>query len=97
MINLLLLTPLLAKYFQALSALSLAYVEEYKANGKDNPDDTFLGRFILAALSQKSMVTNKIYKSGNLLAGFSVDYARHGFGGIRDYFMLVNAGRRNRT
>ncbi|SDY07771.1 hypothetical protein SAMN02910264_01365 [Ruminococcaceae bacterium YAD3003] len=74
-----------------------AYAGEYKLSGNNDKNDTFLGKFILAALSQKSMVTNKIYTSGNTLAGFSVDYSRHGFGGIKDYFMLVNAGRRNRS
>ena len=63
------------------------YVDEYK-DSKDK-DDTFLGRFILAALSQKSMVTNRIFKSGNMLAGFSVDYKSRGFAGIRDYIKLV--------
>ena len=72
-----------------------SFIEEYKTAGKDNQDKTFLGKFILAALSQKSMVTNKIYKSGNLLAGFSVDYDKHGFGGIKDYLMLVNRSRRD--
>ena len=63
------------------------YAEEYK-NAEDK-DSTGLGRFILAALSQKSMVTNKIFTSGNILAGFSIDYSKKGFGGIRDYMKLV--------
>lgn len=67
-----------------------AYAEEYKAAGNDGKDETFLGRFMLAALSQKSMVTNKIYKSGNRLAGFSVDFSKHGFKGIKDYAALVS-------
>ena len=54
-------------------------------------DNSFLGRFILAAMAQKSMVTNKIFKSGNLLAGFSVDYAEKGFQGIRDFVKLIEA------
>jgi hypothetical protein len=70
------------------------YVDEYKNAKPEERDDTFLGRFIIAALSQKSMVTNKIYRSGNLLAGFSVEYSRHGFGGIRDYIKLVKESRR---
>ena len=37
------------------------------------------------------MVTNKIFKSGNLLAGFSVDYAEKGFRGIKDYMRLIEA------
>lgn len=70
-----------------------AYVEEYK-NAEDK-NDTFLGRFILAALSQKSMVTNKIFSSGNSLAGFSIDYRKKGFGGIKDYMTLVRADMRD--
>ena len=65
-----------------------AYVEEYK-NAEDK-NDTFLGRFILAALSQKSMVTNKIYTSKNMLAGFSIDYRSKGFAGIKDYLRIVS-------
>lgn len=70
-----------------------AYVEEYK-NAEDK-NGTFLGRFILAALSQKSMVTNKIFSSGNTLAGFSIDYQKKGFGGIKDYMTLVKADMRD--
>ena len=65
------------------------YVPEYMGAGEEAKDETFLGRFILAALAQKSMVTNKIYKSGNLLAGFSVDFAEKGFQGIRDFRKLL--------
>lgn len=63
-----------------------AYVKEYKSD----KDDSFIGRFILAALSQKSMVTNKIYTSKNMLAGFSIDYRSKGFAGIKDYIRLVS-------
>ncbi len=73
------------------------YQDEYISAPKSEKDETFLGKFILAALSQKSMVTNKIFKSGNLLAGFSVDFNVKGFRGMRDYIMLVEkAGRRQR-
>ena len=65
------------------------YQDEYVNADEDKKDDTFLGRFILAALAQKSMVTNKIYKSGNKLAGYSVDYSETGFKGIRDYRKLL--------
>ncbi len=71
------------------------YVEEYKNASPEEKDDTFLGRFFLAAMAQKSMVTNKIYTSGNLLAGFSVDYKSKGFGGIKDYLTLVSNSVRN--
>lgn len=65
------------------------YQEEYKNAAEDQKDNTFLGQFILAALRQKSMVTNRIYKSGNNLAGFSVEYSKSGLRGIEDYFALA--------
>lgn len=65
------------------------YRDEYLQAGEDEKDDTFLGRFVLAALAQKSMVTGKIYKSGIKLAGVSVDYGEKGFKGIKDYRKLV--------
>lgn len=71
-----------------------AYTVEYTNAASEARDDTFLGRFIIAALSQKSMVTNKIYRSGNLLAGYSVEYSKHGFAGIRDYIKLVKESKR---
>jgi len=71
-----------------------AYVDAYKNALPEYRDSTFLGRFIIAAMSQKSMVTNKIYKSGNMLAGFSIDYSKKGFRGIRDYMKLVKNSKR---
>ena len=65
------------------------YTEDYRTASEEDKDDTFLGKFILAALAQKSMVTNAIFKSGNLLAGYSVDYNAKGFEGIHDYMKLV--------
>ena len=56
-------------------------------------EDTPMGRFILAALAQKSMVTNKIFRSGSLLAGFSVDFSEKGLKGIKDYHELVEFAR----
>ncbi len=47
------------------------YQDEYISASKDEKDNTFIGKFIQAALAQKGMVTNAIYKSGNILAGFS--------------------------
>ena len=73
------------------------YQAEYRRASKREKDDTFLGRFFLAAMAQKSMVTNKIFKSGNLLAGFSVDFDKKGFRGIRDFVKLVEAQRGGRT
>ena len=65
------------------------YQQEYLDAAKQSKDDTFLGQFFLAALAQKSMVTNKIFNSKNLLAGFSVDYLNKGFRGISDFRKLV--------
>ena len=65
------------------------YVGEYLDTVKEFKDDTFLGRFFIAAMSQKSMVTNKIFKSGNLTAGFSVDFNGGVFKGLADYGKLV--------
>ena len=72
------------------------HLTEYMQAGTDEKDDTFLGRFILAALAQKSMVTNRIFQSGSNLAGISVDFERKGFKGIRDYMKLVSAERKRR-
>ena len=72
-----------------------AYRDEYTGADEEHRDGTFLGRFILAALSQKSMVTNRIYSSGNLLAGFSVDFKEKGFRGIRDFRKLVKNNMRS--
>lgn len=70
------------------------YQEEYKEAPEEQKDDTFLGKFFLASMAQKSMVTNKIYKSGNRLAGESVDYSKKGFRGIRDFQKLVREQKR---
>lgn len=66
------------------------YQSQYAEAGKDAKDDTFLGKFFLAAMRQKSMVTKHIYESGNLLAGFSVDYRQSGFKGIKDFRKLLS-------
>ncbi len=65
------------------------YEAEYITASGDEKDDTFLGRFIIAALKQKSMVTNRIFTSDNMLAGISVDITRGGFKGIRDFRKLL--------
>ena len=62
--------------------------------GEEDQDDTFLGKFILAALAQKSMVTNRIFSSGNLLAGLSVDFDKTGLTGIRDFHKLEKRKKR---
>lgn len=71
------------------------YQKAYVEAAGEEKDMSFLGRFIVAAMAQKSMVTNKIFKSGSLLAGFSVDYKDNNFKGIKDFMKLVEEkGRR---
>ena len=67
------------------------YQLEYYNAPEEEKQDTFLGKFFLAAMAQKSMVTNKIFTSKNKLAGISVDYSKKGFKGIKDYAGLVEA------
>ena len=73
------------------------FTEGYRTAAKEEKDTTLLGRYIIAALAQKSMVTNRIYKSGNLLAGYSVDYAEKGFRGIKDFMKLVEIANRRKA
>ena len=65
------------------------YQEEYKNASDDDKDKTFLGQFILAALAQKSMVTNRIFSSGNKLAGYSIDDRKKARKGIKAYRKLI--------
>ena len=65
------------------------YQAEYRSATEEERDRTFLGRFFLAALAQKSLVTNRIFRSGSLLAGISADYEEKGFKGIRDFRKLI--------
>ena len=74
-----------------------AYTREYTFAPEETRDDTFLGKFILAAMEQKSMVTNKIFKSGNMLAGFSIDFRQKGFKGIKDFMKLVEKDDRRKA
>ena len=65
------------------------YQEEYACAPEESKDDTFLGKYFIAAMAQKSMVTNRIFRSGNFLAGFSVEYRLKGFRGIGDFRKLI--------
>lgn len=67
------------------------FENEYLNAVANRKDETFFGKFVIAAMAQKSMVTNKIYKSGNLLAGYSIDYNEKGFRGMKEYAKLVEA------
>lgn len=69
------------------------YQEEYRAAANTQKDQTYLGKFFIAAMSQKSMVTNRIFQSGNKLAGYSVEYNKKGFKGIKDYRMLIDQNK----
>ena len=69
------------------------YQSEYLSAEKAAQDSSFLGRFFIAAMAQKSMVTNAVFRSGNLLAGFSVEFAKKGFHGIRGYRKLLDPGK----
>ncbi len=66
-----------------------AHVQEYLDAPTDGRDETYLGKFILAALAQKGMVVNRVWSSGNPLAGRSIDYDENGFAGIKDFLPLV--------
>ena len=66
-----------------------AYQQEYLDAAPGDKGRTFLGRFFLGALAQKSMVTNRIFTSGNRLAGISIDFSEKGFKGIRDFAKLL--------
>lgn len=65
------------------------YVDEYVGASRGGKDETFLGRFVLGALAQKSLVTNRIYTSGNRLAGRSIEYDGR-FAGMVDYIGLLD-------
>ena len=49
------------------------YSGDYLAAPADRKKGSFLGRFFDAALAQKAMVTDRIFRSGSLLAGFSLN------------------------
>ena len=65
------------------------HVQEYLHAAPESKDDTYLGKFILAALAQKGMVVNRVWSSGNRLMGRSIDYDENGFAGIKDFLPLV--------
>ena len=65
------------------------YRDEYVKASEDQKKNTLIGRFTMAAMAHKSMVTNRIYKSGNMSAGFSIDTIEKGYGGIKDFAKLI--------
>ncbi|MBR3224141.1 MAG: hypothetical protein IKF78_02320 [Atopobiaceae bacterium] len=66
-----------------------AHVQEYLDADEDCKEDTYLGKFILAALAQKGMVVNRVWSSGNPLAGRSIEYNGKFFEGIEDFLPLI--------
>lgn len=73
------------------------YQAEYMNAGEDEKDGTFLGRFIRAAMAQKSMVSTAIHQSGNKLAGYSVEYDKGRRRGIKDYRVLLRREKEERS
>ncbi|MBQ9632677.1 MAG: hypothetical protein IJV04_07195, partial [Lachnospiraceae bacterium] len=51
------------------------YQDEYRNASGEGKKETYLGKFFEAAIAQKTMVTDRIFASGNLLAGFSLPFA----------------------
>lgn len=70
------------------------YLDEYTAAGNEDKNSTFIGRFISASLKQKSMVTRQIFESGNLSAGYTVEYKNSRFQGIKDFIRFVEQERK---
>ena len=70
------------------------YLGEYTAAGEEDKNNTFIGRFISASLKQKSMVTRQIFESGNLSAGYTVEYKNSRFQGIKDFIRFVEQERK---
>lgn len=69
-------------------------IEKYQAEYLDpavyDKSGTFLGRFIRAAQEQKKMVTEKIFRSGSMLAGFPLSISEmRGKGSLQKYFRVV--------
>ena len=69
------------------------YQDEYINAAENDRDQTFLGAFFLAALAQKSMVTNRIFQSGSKIAGYSIDYRDKGYKGMKDYQRLIKKAK----
>lgn len=71
------------------------YINEYMGVSEAEKEDTFIGRFVLGALAQKSIVTNRIYRTGNRLAGRSIELVKDDiFRGITAYMHLFEHRRK---
>lgn len=65
------------------------FEQEYIDASGPEKDLTKPGKYIIAALAQKSMVTKHIYESGNMTAGYSVDFSLSGLKGMKDFHKLA--------
>ena len=66
------------------------YKDEFtSAKDEDARYETFLGEFFVSAMAQKSMITAKIFRSSNLLAGYSIAYSGDASIGVKDYMALL--------
>ena len=63
------------------------YQEEH-LNAK-NKEGTLLSSFCFSAKHHKSMITNRIYKSKNKLAGYSVEYSGNPLNTFKDYWKYI--------
>ncbi len=78
------------QFGEALSGSSISDFDEntwqkqYMNAAKADKDATFLGKFFKAAIVQKSMVSNRIFESGNSLAGVSVNFKNNGLSFVRN-------------
>ncbi len=52
------------------------YEKEYMEASEEDKPKTWMGQFLQAAIAQKSMVTNRIHKSGSTLAGISIEVVK---------------------
>lgn len=65
---------------------------EYLACSAKAREQTMLGRFFRHAMAQKSLVTNRVWKSGNRLCGRSIEMGEGLFGVLADYRALIEGG-----
>ena len=64
------------------------FPEEYLAAPEGGKESSDAGKFLFAAMAQKSMITGRIFHSGSLLAGYSLDFGKK-IRGIRDFYELI--------
>lgn len=67
------------------------YQIEYKSATPTKKGTTALGKFVLASLRQKTMVTENIYASKNMLAGKSIDSSYSAVRKLKEFFEIVQS------